>query len=127
MVEEPCALGELASLSATGVPLALDESLLELDVRRVTPQGLRGRGVSALVLKPSSLGGIAACVAWAKRARASGAAVILSHAFEGPLGLAASATLALCVGSTDRAHGLDSGEAQIVPWTGVGFGLERLT
>lgn len=131
LVEEPCELTELPQLTSTGLVFALDESLLELDARRTTPQGLRGRGVGAVVLKPTLLGGLSACVAWAKRARASGAAVIVSHAFEGPLGLTASACLALGFGSLERAQGLDSDalpalrEARIEPWSRPGFGLER--
>ena len=131
-VEEPCPLVELPDqLSAR---LALDESLTE-----VALDGARARftawGVRALILKPTLLGGISACCAWAQVAKECGAQPILSHAFEGALGLAVSATLALCVGSEHAAHGLDLhgarldhlqlpffAAAQIRAWSEPGYG-----
>lgn len=102
LIEEPClASAELGSV----VPLALDESLLTL-----TPAELRARprpGLRALILKPTILGGISACFAWAEVARELRLEVIVSHAFEGPRGLALSAALALSIGSAECAHGLD--------------------
>ncbi len=132
LFEEPCAFTGLPSLASTGVAFGFDESLRDLDLRRVTPQTLSARGVKAVVLKPTLLGGIGACVGWAKRARSNGCAVILSHAFESTLGVAPSAALALALGSTELDQGLDLPEetpffrdGQIVPWQTPGFGLEQ--
>jgi len=112
LIEEPCAPGELAQLADLGLPLALDESLAT---------GARPRlGDRAVIVKPTVQGGITGSLALAAAARAVGAEPILSHAFEGPLGLSLSATLALSVGSDSLAHGLDVDGAQIeatsLPW-----------
>jgi L-Ala-D/L-Glu epimerase len=134
-VEEPCALADLAALTPNAVPLALDESLTELRREPAALAALVRSGVCALILKPTLLGGISACCAWAALARESGVQVILSHAFEGPLGLAASAALALSIGSDAAAHGLDLegarlehlelpffSKSQIHAWSAPGFG-----
>jgi o-succinylbenzoate synthase len=135
-MEECCSLSELARLSDLGLPLALDESLLHLDPDGVALGPWRALGVRALVLKPSLLGGIAACAAWARLAAQIGADAVISHTFDGPIGLGSSAALALSVGSTHAAHGLDLegarvepaqlpafANAQILPWSEPGFGL----
>ena len=119
LVEEPCPRSAWPELSALGVPLALDESLLELDPASALHEL---DGVRAVILKPSVLGGVSGCTAWARWAEARGAQVVLSHAFEGSLGLALSATLALCFGSEQLAHGLDR-ESRLRPWPEPGFGL----
>jgi L-Ala-D/L-Glu epimerase len=134
-IEEPCALADLAGLTPSAVPIALDESLTELRREPATLATLVRSGVCALILKPTLLGGISACCAWAALARDSGVRVILSHAFEGPLGLAVSAALALSIGSDDAAQGLDLegarlehlelpffSKSQIHAWSSPGFG-----
>jgi L-Ala-D/L-Glu epimerase len=134
-VEEPCARTELGCLAGLQVPFALDESLAELAGTADVTQQLRALGASALILKPTLLGGVSACCDWADIAARIGAKVILSHAFEGPLGLGLSAALALSIGSETSAHGLDlegarlehlklpffSG-AHLEPWSEPGFG-----
>jgi o-succinylbenzoate synthase len=107
LVEEPCARADLSSLAPSAVRLALDESLIELSPDQASVAQLSAWGVRALILKPTLLGGISACAAWAAVARQCGADVILSHTFEGPLGLGLAATLALTIGSEHVAHGLD--------------------
>ncbi len=134
-LEEPCAFSELPALTPSPIPLALDESLAELHVERIAPAELARLGVRCVILKPTLLGGFSACYAWAALARAIGAPVILSHAFEGPLGLAASAALALSIGSASAAHGLDLlgarlehlqlpyfAACEIRAWSAPGFG-----
>lgn len=134
-VEEPCPLVELRALGPSPVPLALDESLLELDPDRAALRSLAPQGVRRLVLKPTLLGGISACCAWAEAARVADAEVILSHTFEGPIGLALCAALALSVGSETSAHGLELhgaglelhqlpyfSAAELRPWSEPGFG-----
>jgi len=113
LVEEPC--GSLAQLGPSPVALALDESLLELAPERAERSPLVHEAVRAVVLKPTLLGGVSASFAWAARARRHGLAVILSHAFEGPHGLALSAALALSIGAAERAHGLDLEGARLAP------------
>lgn len=129
-IEEPCAPGDLAQLTDLALPLALDESLA---------QGARPRkGDRAVIVKPTLQGGVTGSFALAEAAREAGAELILSHAFEGPLGLALSATLALGIGSQNLAHGLDAAGAQHDPaslpwysgaelraWHEPGFGIQE--
>ena len=132
-IEEPFAAKDRASLAGLSLPIALDESLSEL-----TPSvsDLQRWNVRAVVLKPTLLGGITACARWARAAKTAGAAVVLSHAFEGPHGLALSAALALTLGAERVAHGLDLASARVVAewlpcfaggqlhaWSTPGFGL----
>jgi len=138
-VEEPCPLADLAALAPPPVRLALDESLAEISAHPRLPDEWNRWGVRAVILKPTLLGGISACSTWARVARACGAEVILSHAFEGPLGLSLCAALALTVGSERAAHGLDLDGArldrrqvafftgsQIEAWSEPGFGRVEL-
>jgi o-succinylbenzoate synthase len=113
LIEEPCAHSGLAALVPSAVPLALDESLRELTPDPSVAAKLAAWGVRALILKPTLLGGVTGSAAWAKVARQCGAQVILSHAFDGPLGLGLAATLALALGSEHAAHGLDLAGAQL--------------
>jgi o-succinylbenzoate synthase len=133
-IEEPCAPSELPLLAELALPLALDESLAVRTAADVAA-GVDALGIRALILKPTLLGGISGCCAWAEAARRIGAQVILSHAFEGPIGLTLSAALALSLGSAAAAHGLDLAGARlehcdlpifsgahIEPWSEPGFG-----
>lgn len=127
-IEEPCAPDDVAQLADLALPIAWDESLAE---RPLPTHPLR-----ALVLKPTLLGGISACAAWATRATDIGAGVIISHAFEGPLGLALNATIALRWGTENVAQGLALDGARLapsalscisgprlVPWSEPGLGV----
>lgn len=104
LIEEPSAetTPELAGISPC--PLALDESLAPLStdqrVRRV-----RAARWGAVVLKPTALGGLAACASLAREARRVGVDAIVSHALEGPLGWLSCAHLAWALGGR-RAAGL---------------------
>ncbi|HEX3852484.1 MAG TPA: o-succinylbenzoate synthase [Polyangiaceae bacterium] len=134
-IEEPCPRGDLARLAELGLPLALDESLMQLAEDVTGSQNFDALKLSALILKPTLLGGASACCEWADIAARIGAKVILSHAFEGPVGLGLSAALALSIGSETSAQGLDlegarlehlkppffSG-AHLEAWSEVGFG-----
>ncbi|HEY0468966.1 MAG TPA: enolase C-terminal domain-like protein, partial [Polyangiaceae bacterium] len=129
-IEEPCAPPELGELRELGLPIALDESL---------SAGARpALGDRAVILKPTLVGGVSGCVSLARAARAIDAQVIFSHAFEGPLGLALSAALALSIGSETHAHGLDLEGARlehvalpgysdnaIHAWSEAGFGVQE--
>lgn len=87
-VEEPAS--GLVLTGRTSPPIALDESLAEPGAEPAIDAGL----IAAVVLKPTVLGP-ARTLALAARARAAGVAIVMSHALEGPVGLAACAELAL--------------------------------
>ena len=75
---------------ATGIPVALDESLLEL-----RPDDLDGRPeVGAVVLKPTLLGGIARAREWVTKALALNVRPVVSGCFESGVGLLALAEFA---------------------------------
>jgi L-Ala-D/L-Glu epimerase len=99
-VEEPTAAGASANL---GVPVAVDESLIA--VRPNLPE-LRAAGVTALVLKPTVLGGLSTCLGLASAARDAGITSVVSHTLEGPLAAMGSAALALALGTGRPADGL---------------------
>ncbi|HEU5056466.1 MAG TPA: enolase C-terminal domain-like protein, partial [Kofleriaceae bacterium] len=76
-VEEPVSAADLLALGRQPVPVALDESLL--DQPEESTAALAAGLVHALVLKPALLGGHAACLTWAARARRAGALPVVSH------------------------------------------------
>lgn len=128
-IEEPCAPLDWPVLRDLGLPLARDESLAS--GARPAP------GDRAAILKPTLIGGISGCFALAEAARAVSVPVVFSHSFEGPLGLALCAALALTLGSESHAHGLDLEGARLdllsLPffsgselraWSEPGFGIE---
>ena len=102
-VEEP--LADAAGLPElwldTGLPIALDETLQQ--------QGgidqIRG-WAAAVVVKPTLVGGIAAALAIAERARSVGVRVVISAAFESGVGLRGLVALAAATGG--HAAGLDT-------------------
>jgi len=94
LVEEPVPWRSLAGLGSSPVPLALDESLQDPEVMGALP-ALAGDGlVSAVVLKPTVLGGLARCLSIASSAQSLGLGVVVSHCFEGPVAYASAARLA---------------------------------
>ncbi len=104
-VEEPVSAADLLALGPQPVPIALDESLL--DQPDESAAALAAGLVRAVVLKPALLGGHAACLTWAARARRAGAVPVVSHLMDGPVGLAAAIELALAIAQTgDPAAGL---------------------
>ena len=119
-VEEALSAEDLLALGGAPVPVALDESAA--DQPEATAAALERGLVRALVLKPAVLGGLAACRAWAARARAAGATPVVSHLFDGPVALAACAELALALArpgdpaaGLGRHAGLDAFPAARVP------------
>ncbi|MBN1213140.1 MAG: o-succinylbenzoate synthase [candidate division Zixibacteria bacterium] len=89
---------------ATGMNIALDESLPE-----TTPERLEKLpGVTALILKPTLLGGFEITRRFITRACALGMKSVISAAFESSIGLAALAHLAGTISFEDSAHGLDT-------------------
>jgi o-succinylbenzoate synthase len=130
-LEEPTREPLTASI---GIPLALDESLR---TRPVDFARARALGVTTLVLKPTTLGGLGPALALARAATAYDIAAIASHTLEGPVGFMAAATLAFALGG-QRPHGLGphaglvntrppalAGERdELVRWTAPGFGVD---
>lgn len=97
LVEEPCPDAHLLLDDPLPCPIALDESLGALGPAALT-HALAQPGLAALILKPTLLGGFAACLALAAQARAAGKRAIVTHCLEGPVGTAACAELALALG-----------------------------
>jgi len=99
---DPAGLPKLAN--NTGIPIALDESLVGADPAsfEIPP------GVVALVLKPTLLGGMSATLAWLKRARTSGILPVLSAAFESGIGMNALIQLAARTELGETPAGLDT-------------------
>ena len=105
-VEEPFAdpHASLAWAQGTGVPLALDDSLLGME-----PEDLhRFAGIRAVVLKPTLLGGFSRCVAFAEAARNIGAYPVISGMLESGLGTISLAKFAAALCDDDVATGLDT-------------------
>lgn len=123
-VEEPVATSDLPQLEPSPVPIALDESLRDIDVTDAAQwEPLRNVGVQALVLKPMALGGLSRCLElseWAKRARLQ---VMVSHLFDGPLALIAAGALALALPPTAD-HGL-APHAGLKAWPDAPLGMFR--
>jgi o-succinylbenzoate synthase len=92
-IEEPCS--GLARLP-TRIPVALDESLQDLDPADLEALALTS-GAGVVVLKPMILGGLSRCLELGRRARALNLGVVVSHSFDGPVALAAAAALALAL------------------------------
>lgn len=105
-VEEPCALAHELLVEPLPLPIALDESLIELPTAVLETSLASGR-LAALVLKPTLLGGLGRCLELAALARSYGVAAIASHALEGAIGRAACVQFARALGGT-QAHGVDA-------------------
>ncbi|HYE58250.1 MAG TPA: o-succinylbenzoate synthase, partial [Rhodothermales bacterium] len=86
----------------TGLPVALDESLLEIDVSDL---GAHLYAV-AVVLKPVVLGGVRRAWQWAQAARGLHMEAVVSAAFES--GVGTRHALALAAGLGDTPAGLDA-------------------
>jgi O-succinylbenzoate synthase len=87
----------------TGLVYALDESL-----SGVSPESLvAAKGLGAIILKPTILGGLVVTWRFARRAKELGLMPIISSSFESSLGLVALANLAAAVAPT-IACGLDT-------------------
>lgn len=107
-VEEPLTIpspAEYARLkNETGVRIALDETLAEID----DIDALLSAGIAdAVIIKPTILGGIARAVHLAETARKYGCNVVVTSAFESEVGLIALVHLAAAV-CPEVACGLDT-------------------
>lgn len=105
LVEEPTRGAALLDLGECAVPWFVDESLLQADLRGAL---IEKSAASGVVLKPTLLGGVTRCLSLATLAARRGKRSIVTHAFEGPVALAACAELALTLEKdTAEAAGLD--------------------
>jgi len=103
-IEQPTRPGELVALGACAVPWAADESLSSpAEVRAL----LTARGCVAWVLKPAALG-LRRARELALMAQHSGLGVVITHLFDGPIGLAAACELSLSLPRAPWACGLDA-------------------
>jgi len=105
-IEEPLAdPDELPMLmERTPVPFALDESLRELN-----PTDLSGLPpFAAIVLKPTLLGGLERCAAFARAVKERETKVVISSSFESSVGIATLAQFAAAFGTPDTPHGLET-------------------
>lgn len=99
-LSEPAELPRLAE--ETGIPIALDETLREIE-----PEDLaRCRHVRAVVLKPTLLGGLSRSLAFAREARRIGAVAVASSSYESGVGTLGLLALAASLG--DAPAGLDT-------------------
>ncbi len=89
---------------ATGIAVALDESLVETPLQDIQffP------GLKAFVLKPDLLGGIENAAVLARAAFRQGVEPVFSATFQSGLGIWALAQLAAGLSSQDTAHGFDT-------------------
>ncbi|MBR2515757.1 MAG: o-succinylbenzoate synthase [Halomonas sp.] len=103
-LEEPCAgfADTIAVAEATGVAIALDETLSRGEEWRSHPQ------LKALVIKPTLIGSLSACEVLVQRARACNLRVVISSSFESDLGLGLLARLA-SEWAPNEPPGLDTG------------------
>ena len=105
LVEEPARGVDLLELGACAVPWFVDESLANPRLRKAL---LEEPAAAGFVIKPSLLGGVQQSWALAAEARSAGKQLVVTHAFEGPVALAACSELALALASPSAgAHGLD--------------------
>jgi o-succinylbenzoate synthase len=135
LLEEPVAPEQMASIGDPGMPLALDESLAKGDWRaRIRDAAARGHW-TAVVLKPTALGGLLRCLAMADLASEAGLATIVTHTFDGPIATASAACFALALRGRVLACGLDGhgrlehpvrviSASHVVPSPDAGLGVE---
>ena len=106
--EEPLhTAGDLAAFVADSpVPVALDETLLGFSPQAPPPL----RGVAALILKTSVLGGYERTLSWARLARRARLSAVVSASFPSAVGMALDAAAAAALGG-ETAHGLGTSAA----------------
>lgn len=119
-LEEPCAPELWPALPPVCPPLALDETLGSTDSTELAAL-LRAARADVVVLKPMALGGFSECLRLADTARALGSRVVVTHLFDGPIGLSAASVLALAVQSPRLAAGL-APHAGLAAWPAASRG-----
>jgi O-succinylbenzoate synthase len=101
-VSNPHALA--AFVEKSGIPVALDETLMD----QKPSAWMKIKGVAAVILKPTLLGGFKACVDLANQAVSIGAMPVISSTYESGVGTIGLAALAAFVTRPDDAAGLDA-------------------
>lgn len=96
-VEQPVEPAKMHNLVGSPIPIAADESMHSQLGRDALGQLLGDQALVAVVLKPTVLGGLLACMKLRAWAHKHGVASVVSHCFEGPAGIAAVAELAIAV------------------------------
>lgn len=99
---DPAGLEEFTR--ASGVTVALDESLVGMEPRSLEDHRYAG----TVVLKPSLLGGISRTLRLAERAAGLGMRPVISSAYETGVGTAALVSLAAGIGTEEIPAGLDT-------------------
>lgn len=118
-VEQPVPPGQMAALGPVPVPVAADESLLHTPEWDAAERAmlLDPARCAAWVIKPALMG-LRAAYRLALQAQAHGVGVVITHAFDGPVGLAAACELALALPNPPWACGLDR-HAGLAAWPAV--------
>ena len=116
-VEQPVPAHDLAGLARlraeAPVAIAADETLALVAGRDAVQQG---ELASIAVLKPMVLGGLRACLHFAKTAREHGVRCVITTTFEGWVGTALATHLAAALGEAELAHGLASSHVLETPF-----------
>jgi O-succinylbenzoate synthase len=100
-LDDPSNLDRLAH--SVSVPIALDESLIDIEPERLSDFGY----ASAVILKPTILGGIERTREYARRASLNGMRSVISATFESGVGVLWLVALASCP-EFDETAGLDT-------------------
>lgn len=104
-VEEPAAFADLLRMDQSPAPLALDESLCDEFTLESLAEHRARLNLRVLVIKPALLG-LMRAITIAEYGRRLGLNIVVTHLFDGPIGLATAASLALALGFPQIAHGL---------------------
>ena len=94
-----------AFVKQSGVPVALDESMVDIPAEELAEHGAYAK---AVVLKPTILGGLRHAMDLVERAQKAGLTPVLSSAFEAGIGTMGLVALAACVGDEGVPVGLDT-------------------
>ncbi len=106
LVEQPVAGAAVLRLGICDVPWAADECLADPGVAEGLLTLGRDSGCGVFVLKPFVLGGISRARDLAVRASRAGFGVVVTHGFDGPVGVAGACALALSLPVRPLACGL---------------------
>ncbi len=104
-VEDPVLPLSLGQIPRDIVPLAVD--VLDLAPGEAT-RLVSGLGIRTLVVKPQLLGTWGAAIDLIQMAQSKGIQVVLSSLYDGPVGIAALLHLAVALGLTETAQGLNT-------------------
>lgn len=104
LCEQPTSPETIAELGPTAVPWFADESF---DAHSDPAAVLGLAGLGGVVIKPPRVGGLLAALKIAEEAQARDLPVVVTHSFDGAIGLAAACELALALPQRPRASGLD--------------------